>query len=359
MVGDRIRLAREFVEMSQKDLAAVLGIQQGTVAYLESGRHRPTTVVVEAVAAATRFPQSFFRDVPLDAFPEGSLVFRRRKRTSAAEVTRAYTAARLGWELTRSLLQRVKRWPLRLPVMGEEMPQAAAEVTRSVLGLSPDEPIVNLVAKIESLGVPVFDIDRQLADLDGFSLWAGLPVPRPVIGVNASIPGDRQRWTLAHELGHLVLHGAIRGSVDEVEEQADAFATELLLPDAVMREELVTPITLSQLSSLKARWRVSLQTLIRRAQELDIISDRRKTDLFVQLGKLGWKKHEPIPIPRERPQALGQLVSAVYGRAVPVAHVLQQEHLPVALAAALAMESSHVRIVRENETVIRVRPERA
>ncbi len=333
--------------MTQKDLADCLGIQQSTMAYLESGRHRASPKILDAVADITSFPRTFFGDVPLDAFPEGSLVFRRRKRTSVAEVTRAYTTARLGWELTRSLLRRVKRWSLRLPIMNEEEPESAADVTRSLLGVSPNEPIVNLLGKIESLGVPVFEINRELNDLDGFSLWAGLPIPRPVIGVSASSPGDRERWTLAHELGHLVLHGAIRGSVDEVEEQADMFAAQLLLPESAMRSQLVSPVTLSQLATLKPRWQVSLATLIRRARKLEIINDRRKKELFIQLGKHGWRTVEPIPISRERSQTLVQLTSAVYGPSAPAEFVLQQEGLPKILASALIMEPHRLRIVRK------------
>lgn len=357
MVGDRIRLAREFVEMSQKDLAALLGMQQATVAYLESGRHRASDTVIAGVAKTTGFPAAFFQDIPLDAFPEGSLVFRRRKRTSAAEVRRAYTTARLGWEFAGSLLRQVKAWPLRLPIMDEEDPVAAAAVTRSAFGLSPDEPLMNLAGKIEMLGVPVLEIDRELNDLDGFSLWAGLPTPRPLIGVNARCSGDRQRWTLAHELGHLVLHGAIRGSVDAVEMQADAFAAELLLPESGIREEFVAPLTLSQLCELKGRWRVSLAGLIRRAHELALINDRRKTDLFVQLGKQGWRKVEPIPIAPERAQTLVQLIAAVHGRSADLTAVLQQEHLPRDLAAALSIEWGRLRVVRSNDKLPTVGPQ--
>ncbi len=346
MIGDRIRLARDFEGLTQTELAARLGIQQSTLAYLESGRHRPSPPIITALARVTDFPAPFFCDVPLDAFPQGSLAFRRRKQTSAAEVTRAYTVARLGWELTIRMLHRVKRWPIRVPIMNEEEPEAAAAVTRSALGASPDEPLGHLLGKIESLGVAVFEIDRDLHDLDGFSLWAGLPTPRPVVVVNAATPGDRQRWTLAHELGHLVLHGAIRGRVDEVEADADAFAAELLLPESVMRNEFVAPVTLSHVAELKARWGVSMAGLIRRAHDLGIITDRRKKDLFIQLGKHGWRTAEPVPIARERSQTLEQLSRAIYGASATAEGVLTQEGFPRSLAAALIMESPRLRIVR-------------
>lgn len=346
MIGDRIRLARDYAGLTQQALADTVGLQQATIAYLESGRHRPSEAVLRQIAEATGFPLGFFHDAPLDAFPEGSLAFRRRKRTPAYEVRRAYSTARLAWELVRSLLQRVKPWTVRLPMLPGETPETAAAITRSSLGFAPEQPLHPLVGNVEALGVPVLELHRELADLDGFSLWAGWPTARPLIAVHASTPGDRQRWTVAHELGHLVLHGAVRGSVEAVEREADAFAAELLLPETALREELVPPVTLSQLMELKARWRVSLAALIRRAHDLGVISDRRQTDLFMQLNKQGWRKTEPVPIARERSQTVAQLIRAVYGRDIPLDAVLAQEHLPQSLAEVVVMDGSRLRVVR-------------
>ena len=55
---------------------------------------------------------------------------------------------------------------------------------------------------------------------------------RTVIGVNASHPLARRNFSLAHELGHWLLHrsGAFPPGRDLRERQADLFAVELLLP---------------------------------------------------------------------------------------------------------------------------------
>jgi Zn-dependent peptidase ImmA (M78 family) len=75
-----------------------------------------------------------------------------------------------------------------------------------------------------------------------------------VIVVTATPSGDRRRFSVAHKLGHLVLHQVPEGSLHAVEQQADAFAAAFLLPEAAMRKVLVPPITLTTLADLKAHW---------------------------------------------------------------------------------------------------------
>ena len=79
---------------------------------------------------------------------------------------------------------------------------------------------------------------------------------------------------IAHELGHLVLqHSRITRA--EEERSAFSYAGALIMPEAAMRREISTPVTLSSIAVLKPRWRVAIQALIRRARDLDIITERQ------------------------------------------------------------------------------------
>jgi Zn-dependent peptidase ImmA (M78 family) len=100
----------------------------------------------------------------------------------------------------------------------------------------------------------VVAIPVPLPQRDAFSTWAGGDGSTPVIVVAATTAGDRRRFSVAHEVGHLVLHQIPQGSPDELERQAYAFAEAFLLPEAAMRQVLVPPITLTTLADLKARW---------------------------------------------------------------------------------------------------------
>jgi len=68
------------------------------------------------------------------------------------------------------------------------------------------------------------------------------------------------------------MHQTIRDDLSEIERDANLFAAELLMPETAMRQEIVSPVTLPSLAAMKPRWRVSIQALIRRAYELEIIT---------------------------------------------------------------------------------------
>src|SRR5262249_25364187 len=142
-----------------------------------------------------------------------------------------------------------------------------------------------------------------------FSLWSDNDPRRPVMMINSLKSGDRLRLSVAHEIGHLVLHKSPRGSLKEIEKQAYAFAREFLLPSEAMKREIKRPVTLTSLAALKPRWGVSIQALIRCAYELGISSEGQYRYLSEQISKLGWRKREPenLDIPVEKPRLFRKL----------------------------------------------------
>jgi hypothetical protein len=125
-------------------------------------------------------------------------------------------------------------------------------------------------------------------------------------------PGDRLRFSAAHELGHLVLHGSDqRGR--EIELQADEFAAELLTPLEILAKAMPKHPTLSSLAMLKTEWGVSIRGLIRRARELGFIDQDRATSLYKQISARGWNKSEPGYVAQEKPRAFRKLAELYYG----------------------------------------------
>jgi Zn-dependent peptidase ImmA (M78 family) len=183
----------------------------------------------------------------------------------------------------------------------------------------------------------VVAIPVALPRRDACSTWAGGDGATPVIVVAAATAGDRRRFSVAHELGHLVLHPLPQGPSHMLERQADTFAEAFLLPAAAMREALVPPITLTTLADLKARWGVSLQALIRRALTLECVTPSQYRSLSAQLGARGWRTREPIAVPVERPRALRQLAELLYG--VPIDYP--------SLAHTMGLDPSFVRDLLE------------
>ena len=313
--GERVRQARELREWTQIELAERLRVNQSTIASIENGRLTPSVELLEAVSLLAGFPPSFFKQDPSDDFPLGSLLlFRARTSASVRKQAQAYRYAQITYECAHKLAHFIKPIPMRLPQLADT-PEVAAAVTRTALGLSPDTPILHLVHSLERAGVHVLALPVIVEGIDAFSQWTGTNFDEPVISVLQTEAGDRLRFSIAHEVGHLVMHQSIRGGLSDIEREADRFAGRLLLPEAAMRAEVLAPVTLTSLATLKTRWRTSIQALIMRAHELEIITDRQKKYLFQQLSARGWRKREPgsLNIPVEKPRAFRQMAEILYG----------------------------------------------
>jgi Zn-dependent peptidase ImmA (M78 family)/transcriptional regulator with XRE-family HTH domain len=336
----RLRQARELRGLTQTTLARQVGVHPSAIAQLETGRIQPSPAVLEALSRATGFPPAFFTRPSGPALPLGSLRFRARAAMTARQRRQACWYAQTLYELMASLAAQTEYPTPRLPRLTGD-PVAAAALTRQVLGLAPDQPIGPLIRILERHGVWVLAIPVPLPRRDACSAWAGGDGARPVIVVAATPAGDRRRFSVAHELGHLVLHHTPEGAPHALERQADAFAEAFLLPEAAMREALVPPITLTTLADLKTRWGVSLQALIRRAHTLGVLTPSQYRSLSAQLGARGWRTQEPITVPVERPRALRQLAELLYGR--PIAYP--------SLADAMGLDPAFVRELLEAHAV--------
>ena len=324
--GYRIRQTRELARLTQAELADAVETVQSTIAQIESGRLQPSESLIEAIALRLGFPVSFFSRNDPPNFPLGSLLFRSHVNMPANERAEISRLGQIEFEIAAVLTKRVRnKVALRLPQLTEETIDyiTAAQLTRNALGLSLDVPIPHLVRVVEQSGAIVLTLPSHFETCDAFSLWANVPssqaafeMKKPLVILSGETPGDRLRSSLAHEIGHLVMHQAIRGTTREMEEEAYKFGAELLLPEVAMREEITTPVTLTSLSKLKPIWGVSIQMLIRRAYDLDIITERQYKYLFKQLAERGWRTNEPIALQVEKPRALRQMAEIVYGNPI-------------------------------------------
>lgn len=259
----------------------------------------------------------------------GSLLFRSKSTATVKDKTQAYRMAQTTYELIDFLLKNVKGISVRIPRIHED-PRIAAKLTRSALGLSPDKPIANLIAVLERSGVIMVALPVLSESIDAFSFWVGTHNPRPVIAATTGHPTDRLRLTIAHELGHLVLHESARGNGQELEDESYQFAGEFLMPEESMREEMAAPLKLSDFAELKLRWGVAMSALIVRADRLDIITKRQYKYLYQQITMNGWRTQEPpnLAPPLEKPRLLRQLAEMRYGLPINIKKLSSDAHLP-------------------------------
>jgi Zn-dependent peptidase ImmA (M78 family) len=156
-----------------------------------------------------------------------------------------------------------------------------------------------MVAVIESAGGVIYRYSFGTRRLSAVSHWP--PSSRPIFLVNSELRADRTRFSLAHELGHLVMHGL--PSAGEMEREADQFASEFLMPEREIAPSL-GGLTLEGAAQLKAYWKVSIQALIMRARDVGAIPPSRATRLFAELSRLGYRTSEPVNLPTEEPTLL-------------------------------------------------------
>jgi Zn-dependent peptidase ImmA (M78 family)/DNA-binding XRE family transcriptional regulator len=291
--GDRVRQAREVRGLTQTELAEHLRVGQYVIARIEAGVHQPDASFLDALSLRLGFPPAFFRQEPRTEFPLGSLLFRSRNALTARDRDMARSYAETIYDSVETMLPKLKGVPaLRLPRL-TCAPVEAARITRAELGLAPEAPIKHLIHAVEKAGVFVIALPFSVAHFDAFSAWAGADELRPVIVLVGGAPSDRVRYSMAHEIGHLVLHQAKRGLPAALHQEADQFAGEFLLPEAAMRREVTSPVTLTSIAQLKVRWGVSMQALIQSARRLDIITERQQKYLYTQMAARGWRTEEP------------------------------------------------------------------
>ncbi len=286
-----IILARESRGLTQSRLARAVGLSQGHLSKIEAGLLPVSEPVLSRLAAALCYPAQFF-SLPEPLYGAGTSEFFHRKRQamSSRALGRIHAELNIRRIHIARLLQAVEIDPDRIPELDpDNFGGSAEEVARAVRASwhVPRGPIGNVTDLIESAGGLVVPTEFGTPLLDAVGRYVpGLP---PLFFTNRDAPTDRTRLTLAHELGHMVMH---RVPNPEMEAQAYQFAAELLMPAHDIAHEL-TDLYLDRLVGLKLRWRVSMQALLKRADDLGAIEPRRARYLWMLMGKAGFRNREP------------------------------------------------------------------
>ena len=273
---EMIILARESRGLTQSCLAKSLCITQGKLSKIEHGVLCVSKELLEELSKELDYPIEFFFQTE-SIFGAGLSIVHHRKRKSISSKTLAMIHAQMNIRRIHlsKLLQAVNIQKNRIPHMDvdeydEDIERIAQEVRAN--WLIPSGPIKNLTAIIESVGGIVIQCNFKTRKLDAI----GHSIPRlpPIIFANIDVPGDRLRFTLAHELGHIIMHSVPR---PRMEKEADRFAAEFLMPSRDIRPSL-SQLSLSKLANLKIHWKVSMAALLYRAKELNKISGNIRLD---------------------------------------------------------------------------------
>lgn len=298
----RVQAARKRAGLTLQGLAdrLVPAVSKQTIKYYEDGRTVPDSGRLLALGQALGVPVAYlFRPYRYEL---GPLSFRRKASLSSKRLA----------QLKEDVRDQVERY-LELEdaldaAVDFENPLAAllirtgADVERAADQLREawhlgTNPVPNVLELLEERGVKVLEKDGP-ANFDGLAVYADRH--RPLVVVNQHLGPERKRFTALHELGHLLLGFAPELTEKEQESFCHRFAGALLIAAAMLRRELGAPrrgcIDLRELISLKEYYGISVQALMRRAYDLELITLRVYTSFCIENSanrtEQGWGQYE-------------------------------------------------------------------
>lgn len=309
-VGIRLREAREARQMTGTILSELTGVSVQSISAYETGKVTPPPEILERLAEKLNFKISFFfREDETASLPEGQPVF-ERSRSATTKAVRMRARHQRTWlrECLQYLAKAIRIPPVDMPESIDDFDwldcsdgdlESISTLVRRSWGLG-DGPISNVTLLAENHGIVVTKVSMKGRDLDAFSLWDEVD-GRPYIAFNTNVHSTfRNRFSVAHELGHLILHKNVpaaevedRNNLKLIESQADHFASAFLTPSETFPVELPIP-TLEAFRILKSRWKVSIKMMIHRAQDLDLIDREEARGLYISYNRRGWNKEEPL-----------------------------------------------------------------
>jgi Zn-dependent peptidase ImmA (M78 family) len=306
---EMLQLARQFRGYSQSALSKAMSITQGYLSKIENGLTEPADDVVDGFCRELGFPREyFFNRERIYGLPVSVHAYRKKATVPQKTLDAVQAEMNLRVMHYRKLLKSVDlAKDYELPYLDIDQYNGDAEEIAFLVRrtwMIPDGPIKNLTDYVERAGVLVFICDFPAGKIDGVTLSVGgMP---PCIFLSKNQPSDRMRFSLAHELGHLVMH---RQPSTTMEDEANKFAAALLLPAKDIFYQLKN-INIQSLAALKPVWRVSMAALLYRAGTLGAITKPQSDYMWRQIGSLGYRSREPseLDFPHEKAQLTSEIM---------------------------------------------------
>lgn len=319
--GERLKNARIYKGITLTELAELADIKKQSISLYENGKNTPDHEKVRTLANILGFPyEYFFQADKIKAYTETTYF---RSQATATKKERASQSVKL--ELVAQMYETLWNY-IEFPAFtdpkvefeGFEDPldceskeaidemEAAADKVRKCWGI-PSGPIKDMQYVLEQNGILVTGFSINEDKIDAFSqrtLVDNAEVFLIAVALGKR-PECRLRFDMAHELGHIVLHpwsedieSIPKEEFKSRERQANMFASAFLLPrDSFSKDVSQYPTDLKFYLFLKKKWKVSVQAMMYRARQLDLISANQYQYMMRQVSKNGWRTKEPDDVP--------------------------------------------------------------
>ena len=287
-VAEKIKALRIKVGFSQEDLALRSGFSKSYIQKFEEGQReiKSSQLVQLAIALNTNIPD-ILKDTNYNSeeFTLRNIEFRQGLKISFDRVffERKILGGLHGKYNSYINLEKLLNAQISFnnPLKNFEKITCKKEVENAAKYLRKKwkfetTPIYNLVSFLEDLGIKIFEVEED-ESFAGFSCWEK---NNPVIVINVkNVDVPRRRFTVLHELGHLLLKFDINLEKEKLERFCDYFAGAMLLPYEVVMKYIdgKSSVTLEELKSIKSKYGISIFAILIR---------------ILSLGLIGWDKYQ-------------------------------------------------------------------
>ncbi len=342
VIAYRIKNARKLKCLSQQKVADAIGVSKQMISKYEKGLSIPDSGKLIKLARLFDLKVDyFFRSNKVEL---GEINFRKKskfsikKQESLKELIKIKLENYLWLEDTLSIDSSFDN------VIHNDKINALEDVENIVLKLRKHwdigiDPIHNIIQVLEDKEIKVIELEDVDEKFDGLACFANSKYP--IIVVNKNFPVERKRFTLLHELGHLLLD-LPDCETDIAEKYCNKFASEFLLPKYMVIDEFGgkrNHITLPELIATQKKYGISIQAIVYRLVDAKILSKEKQKQFYQKLNFNPSLKKE-INLSRfETPEFSERYLRLVY-------RALSEENISISKAAALL--NTNVEAVREN-----------
>lgn len=276
--GRRLNQARLIRGLSMEELGRSVrpSVSRQAINKYEKGQSMPDSRMLISLGQALDVkPDYFFRPFTVEV---DKVMFRKKSKFSEKDAISV--KERVREELERyleveQLCGDSSTFALSKKVIGSNPDAVAfANIIRKELSLGVDG-ISNVIEVLEDNGIKVIEI-AESNSFEGLSGYANDSIP--LIVINSNLTTERKRFTLLHELGHLLMIFADDYSAKRIEDACNSFAIEMLLPSEVLKAKLGYnrhDISLAELTDIQRQFGISIDAIMLSLAQNGVISGRR------------------------------------------------------------------------------------
>ncbi|MBA4303604.1 MAG: DNA-binding protein [Sphingobacteriaceae bacterium] len=287
-IGNRLQMARKMKALSLQQLAQEVGISKQMLSKYEQGLQLPGTARLLQLSKLLGQPIDFFTSQAEQSVPAFS--FRKRSKLKGKALAALELQVRLrmaDYLFVEDVCAAVIPFenPLSELVLTQVDDVYAAALTlreRWQIGYDALASVVNL---LEDKGIKIIEVSDPSGLFDGLACW--IDGKHPMLVIAREMPVERKRFTLVHELGHLLLN---LSAFDEKNQEAwcNAFASEFLVPSEVLQREVGGKrehISSEELMQLQEKYGMSPKALLYKLGDLGLLAAYKVRDFYIRLNQ--------------------------------------------------------------------------